>query len=329
MSAQNCLLLIHPAVTTQPELLSAKKAHLEANGFVIAQQSLINKINDGSVVLQENHFQCIQYLTPEEPSKILFPKKLVTVLADSLKNGGCLFGLSDNYKIDALMNGFEIVGSIKDNDYRWIKKEQVEQKLETVSFNNNNSTTETAKTNNLPSFKKGGLPSFKKVVTVTEKNEETTNTDDDDDEDEDDLFEDSSKARFLDNIGFDNGGDDDDNDSIDENDLVDDDYSKDIKMIICGKTKTKKKKACKDCSCGLKEEEEEEIAKISKQQEKVVKFGADELTEIDFTIDGKKIGGCGSCSLGDAFRCSGCPYLGLPAFKPGEAINLNAISDDL
>ena len=34
-------------------------------------------------------------------------------------------------------------------------------------------------------------------------------------------------------------------------------------------------------------------------------------------------GGCGSCSLGDAFRCAGCPSRGLPAYTVGEKVVLD------
>ncbi|XP_072377389.1 anamorsin homolog [Diabrotica undecimpunctata] len=109
--------------------------------------------------------------------------------------------------------------------------------------------------------------------------------------------------------------DDADDETIDPDDLLDEDdlQKPDLASLrVCGTTG--KRKACKDCSCGLADELVQE---------------ASEKKIID-TKDAPK-SSCGSCYLGDAFRCATCPYLGMPAFKPGEKIQLvgNQLSDDI
>jgi len=63
-----------------------------------------------------------------------------------------------------------------------------------------------------------------------------------------------------------------------------------------------KKKACKNCTCGLADAE-------SSTPSDIPTVTNEELE--------KSLAGCGNCAKGDAFRCGGCPYLGTPAFTPG------------
>lgn len=87
-------------------------------------------------------------------------------------------------------------------------------------------------------------------------------------------------------------------------------------------TSKKRRRACKDCTCGLAQRlEAEDRAKRSSADQNLARLKAEDLAEVDFTVKGK-VGSCGNCALGDAFRCDGCPYIGLPAFKPGEEVRL-------
>uniref|UniRef100_A0A1A9WET4 Anamorsin homolog n=1 Tax=Glossina brevipalpis TaxID=37001 RepID=A0A1A9WET4_9MUSC len=95
-------------------------------------------------------------------------------------------------------------------------------------------------------------------------------------------------------------------DLINEDDLLDEEDKKKPNpesLKVCGTTG--KRKACKNCSCGLADELEAEKQKSPVETENAKSS-------------------CGNCYLGDAFRCSTCPYLGMPAFKPGEKVQLTA-----
>ncbi|KAK8458093.1 hypothetical protein SEVIR_3G304350v4 [Setaria viridis] len=66
------------------------------------------------------------------------------------------------------------------------------------------------------------------------------------------------------------------------------------------------RKACKNCTCGRAEDE----AKVQK-----LELTAEQVNNPQSA--------CGSCGLGDAFRCGTCPYRGLPPFKPSEKVSLS------
>ncbi|XP_073027420.1 anamorsin homolog [Primulina eburnea] len=98
---------------------------------------------------------------------------------------------------------------------------------------------------------------------------------------------------------------DDDMDLIDEDSLLTEEDLKKPQLPLGDCEVDRTRKACKNCTCGRAEEEE-----------KVLKLG--------LTVDqlDNPQSACGNCGLGDAFRCSTCPYKGLPTFKLGEKVTL-------
>lgn len=111
-----------------------------------------------------------------------------------------------------------------------------------------------------------------------------------------------------------------DEDLIDEDSLLDEsdrNAKPSTKADDC-EVGTQGKKACKNCTCGRADMPEEGAPvqpKITKEMLENPGVGSN----------------CGSCGLGDAFRCGGCPYRGLPSFKVGEKITLpdNYMADDI
>ncbi|TFL05883.1 cytokine-induced anti-apoptosis inhibitor 1, Fe-S biogenesis-domain-containing protein [Pterulicium gracile] len=101
----------------------------------------------------------------------------------------------------------------------------------------------------------------------------------------------------------------------------------------------RRKKACKSCTCGLADFEEEEAEAEGKKVLYVDGTILGEVQEVTLSerdrlmaaaaAAPKASSSCGSCFLGDAFRCDGCPYIGLPAFKPGEKVEIDFGMDDL
>jgi hypothetical protein len=121
-----------------------------------------------------------------------------------------------------------------------------------------------------------------------------------------------------------------------EHDLIDEhDLLKDIAQVEpgqqvlapggeseCGPSK----KACKNCVCGRAEAEASGAAvqkKLTLEEVGAVSVDGAGRSVVDTAKLKAAAGGCGSCSLGDAFRCPGCPSRGLPSYTIGERIVLD------
>jgi SAM-dependent methyltransferase len=68
----------------------------------------------------------------------------------------------------------------------------------------------------------------------------------------------------------------------------------------CGTGVASSRKACKNCTCG--------------------RATMDDTPADKTALKAAPVSACGSCGLGDAFRCSTCPFLGQPAFQPNSSL---------
>lgn len=100
----------------------------------------------------------------------------------------------------------------------------------------------------------------------------------------------------------------DEADLIDEDSLLTEDDLKKPELPVVGDCEVgSTRKACKNCTCG-RAEAEQKVEKLELTAEQI----------------NNPQSACGSCGLGDAFRCGGCPYRGLPPFKLGDKVSLGA-----
>lgn len=339
------LMLLHPTAVTDEALVEATKTKI-ASKFPSATitQHIIDRFATGAVDVAPGSFDHIVYVNPNENHLSIAPV-LILKLFDTLAHEGQLLGdLPTDQDLDVLMAGFIVL-----EPGVWLKPAPA--KAETVLLKKKSTNGNVGKS--LPTFKK---PAFTKAVQSPSAMTDTSDTTDDEDLAMKRKLESSKLAYFSEESADEEDGDNDD-DLIDENDLLGQEslYLDRVNIVVPKKCELpngkKRRKACKDCTCGLKELEEAETDDTRKLQDSIlgkmaqlataeaikieerlkksqVKFTEEDLTEIDFTVEGKT-GRCGSCALGDAFRCDGCPYLGLPPFKPGEAITIDSFGEDI
>lgn len=307
---QRTLLLSPPSLSSHQEKLTQV---MEMHDRKSTDMQMLDRLNVGLVSLPESTYDLIMVLSDADStrreSQTLLGRKVFELLVKSLKAGGSL--RSQDGQLGAVESAEKteaILAGLAYEPGKGFVKQDFSQVSIPLKLNRKNANGVAKAAGGLSTTENG---SVSLPLNGKRKSEDMTNG-------------------VPAGVGFDDGSLDDlaedsDDELIDEDTLLDEeDLKGPVKVPTECKPKAKRRRACKDCTCGLAQRlEAEDTAKRNNADAvlKSIKLGADDLAEVDFTVPGK-VGSCGNCSLGDAFRCDGCPYIGLPAFKPGEEVTL-------
>ncbi|KAK5217894.1 electron carrier [Exophiala xenobiotica] len=303
-SSQRTLLLSPPSLSSHQEKLTNV---LEMHNRAVTDMQMLDRLVVGLVSLPESTYDVVIVLSDADGSRresqTLLNRDVLALLVKALKSGGQVRSQDGQYgsvdgaeRNEAILAGLSVQPGVG-----FVKPDYGAQESVPLKFGRKNVARAA-----------GGLSTNGNSVSLPL----------------------NGKRKSVDvvpaGVGFDDGADEDDDELIDEDTLLDeDDLKRPIKIPTECKPKAKRRRACKDCTCGLAqklEAEDKSRRDNADQALNTMKLQADDLAEVDFTVEGK-VGSCGNCSLGDAFRCDGCPYIGLPAFKPGEEVRL--LSNDI
>ncbi|KAK5171511.1 electron carrier [Saxophila tyrrhenica] len=331
---QRTLLLAPPSISSHPERLSAVAEAYDRNATDI---QMLDRLAMGLVSLPAATYDVVLLLTDaDSTSQRLLGREVMERIMPAMKTGGSLKG--QNGALGGAEQTEAILAGLVQRDGEGLVKpdSQAGQQTVRLSFGKNKKANAAAVPAN----------AVEAVNTAKRKNEDM------------DVVNGNGAAAhangrpvratpagvgFIDsNDDFDGGFDDGSGYHSEEDEmelpsqeeleraervdpdslLTEEDRMKPLNIPEACKPNTKRRRACKDCTCGLAQRiEAEDKTKRADADANLAKLNADDLTEVDFTVQGK-VGSCGNCALGDAFRCDGCPYIGLPAFKPGEEVRL-------
>ncbi|WPH01899.1 Fe-S cluster assembly protein dre2 [Acrodontium crateriforme] len=316
-SSQRTLLLAPPSVASHPTALTQVVEAYDRNATDI---QMLDRLALGLVALPDATYDVVLLLTDVgNASNRELDRNVMSRIVQSLKPGGKLMAQGGNLSPTEQTEGI-LAGLAVDGDSMKKAENSSAPQTVTLSFGKKKKANAAAvpandveaaaikrKSDDISSTSNGVMKSTPAGVGFIDSTDDLGDDYDDDDMDvEFPSNEELQKAERIDPSTL----------------LTDADRERPIVIPEACKPNGKRRRACKDCTCGLAQKlEAEDKATRSAADANLAKLTATDLTEVDFTVQGK-VGSCGNCALGDAFRCDGCPYIGLPAFKPGEEVRL-------